>query len=389
MVNARKWFAISAVLLLLLVLTVALDNYNQEWKRYQRAYLHRVLAEQVQAQKGSLSLLDQLMVALNAEMNLQIRKVVTEAGRSADLCMTCHVNIGVPGFAQEPLKDLLETHKNLKIIQELPFDQVGCTACHGGNSLALRSEQAHHEMRTRFAQIFEESIEKLRSERWAERQRGIERIRWMTANDFGFVFNAPKEKREEAIARILAWWQLHKDTFLVEGFGERTSPFRTENPQAKVIDARTDVAITGEPLQFVGSATCVACHGHPEISDIYIPESSKRHVDLWFRPEFMTSHNIEEFRDHPFIDEEILKTMDVTCEACHGPGSEYTKLMEKAMALEAAGQSIEAAALLAKAKEMARANARQNISEHDPATGYSRVWAIFERLLEKALHQER
>ncbi|MFN4219189.1 MAG: hypothetical protein ACK4HB_07940, partial [Candidatus Bipolaricaulia bacterium] len=183
----------------------------------------------------------------------------------------------------------------------------------------------------------------------------------------------------------LAWWQLHKDTFLVEGFGERSSPFRTENPQAKAIESRTDISGAGEPLQFVGSATCVACHAHPEISDVYIPESSKRHVEIWFRPEFMTSKNIEEFKDHPFIDEQTLKTMDVTCEACHGPGSEYTKLMQKGMALEAAGQSVEAAALIGKAKEIARANARQNISEHDPATGYSRVWAIFERLIEKAL----
>lgn len=385
MENARKWFAVSAVLLLLLVFTIALANYNQEWKRYQRAYLIKVFTEKALAEKGSLSLLDQIAIAVSAEANLQIKKVVTEVGRSADLCMTCHINVGVPGFAQEPLKDLLETHKNLKIIEQLPFDQVGCTACHGGNSLALTSELAHHEMRSRFAQIFEESIEKLRSERWAERQQGIERIRWMTANDFGFVFNAPKEKREEAIARILAWWQLHKDTFLVEGFGERSSPFRTENPQAKVIEARTDVSIAGEPLQFVGSATCVACHGHPEISDAYIPESSKRHVELWFRPEFMTSTNIEAFKEHPFIDEQTLKTMDVTCEACHGPGSEYTKLMQKGMALEALGQSVEAAALIAKGKEIARANARTIISEHDPATGYSRVWAIFERLIEKAL----
>lgn len=383
--NARKWFAVSAVLLLLLVFIVALDNYNQEWKQYQRAYLTKVFTDKARAEKGSLSLLDQLMIAVNAETNLQIKKVVTEVGRSADVCMSCHANVGAPGFEREPLRDLLETHRNVSIISELPFDQIGCTACHGGNALALRAEPAHQEMRTRFAQIFEESIEKLRSERWAERQRGIERIRWMTANDFGFVFNAPTEKREEAIARILAWWQLHKDTFLVEGLGERSSPFRTENPQAKVIESRTDISLVGEPLQFVGSATCVACHGSPEISDVYIPESSKQHVERWFREEFMTSRNPEEYKDHPFIDQETLKTMDVTCEACHGPGSEYTKLMQKGMALEAAGQSIEAAALIGKAKEMARANARQNISEHDPATGYSRIWAIFERLLDKAL----
>jgi cytochrome c553 len=385
MVNARKWFAVSAVMLLVLVFIIVLGNYNQEWKLYQRAYLVHVLTEKAKAEKGSLSLLDQGMIAINAEMNLQIKKVVTEVGRSADLCMSCHANSGVSGFEQEPLKDLLETHKNVSVIQELSFDQIGCTACHGGDALALRAEPAHHEMRTRFVQIFEESIEKLHSVAWAERQRGIERIRWMTANDFGFLFNDPIEKREEAIQRIVAWWQLHKDTFLVEDFGERSSPFRTENPQTGVIKGRTDVSTTGEPLRFVGSATCVACHGYPEISDVYIPESSKVHVERWFREEFMTSTNAEEYTDHPFIDQETLKTMDVTCEACHGPGSEYTKLMQKGMALEAAGQSVEAAALIGKAKEIARANARQNIGEHDPATGYSRVWAIFERLLDKAL----
>lgn len=385
MLNARKWFAMSAVLLLLLVFIVALDNYNQEWKQYQRAYLTKIFTDTARAEKGSLSLLDQLMIAVNAETNLQIKKVVTEVGRSADLCMSCHANIGVSGFEREPLRDLLKTHNDVAIVQELPFDQIGCTACHGGNALALRAEPAHHEMRTRFAQIFEESIEKLRSGSWVERQRGIERIRWMTANDFGFLFNDPQEKRDDVIEKIVAWWQLHKDTFLVEGFGERSSPFRTENPQAKVIEQRTDVAVTGEPLQFVGSAACVACHGYPEISDVYIPESSKHHVERWFREEFMTSKNPEEYQDHPFIDQETLKTMDVTCEACHGPGSEYTKLMQKGMALEAAGQSVEAAALIGKAKEIARANARQNISEHDPATGYSRIWAIFERLIEKAL----
>ncbi|MFN4219079.1 MAG: hypothetical protein ACK4HB_07360, partial [Candidatus Bipolaricaulia bacterium] len=129
MENARKWFTVSAVLLLLLVFIVAFTNYNQEWKRYQRAYLTKVLMDKAQAEKGALSLFDRIAIAISAETNLQIKKVVTEVGRSADLCMTCHANVGAPGFTQEPLKDLLETHQNIKIIEQLPFDQVGCTAC--------------------------------------------------------------------------------------------------------------------------------------------------------------------------------------------------------------------------------------------------------------------
>lgn len=420
MANLRKWFAVSAVLLLLLVFVIALDTYNQEWKRYQRAFLVHVFTEKAKAEKGDLSLLDQVMIAVNAELSLGIKKVVTEVGRNADLCMTCHTNMGVEGFTQEPLKDLLESHAAMRVLNDLPLDQIGCTACHGGDPLALRAEVAHHEMRTRFGEIFEESLAKLSSERWAERQKGIERIRWMTANDFGFSFSAPREKREEAIARIVQWWEINKDTFITMDYGERSSPFRTENrPRKDFLAQRTDISPVGEPLSFVGSATCVACHGHPEISDVYIPESSKQHVERWFRKEFMTSTNPEAYLKHPAItllipdpkrrqelDEylrkwereggdldrakvaDLIDTMrrfDVTCEACHGPGSEYTKLMQRGMGLEAAGQSVEAAAFMSKAKEMARSNARRSISEHDPATGYSRIWAIFEHLIEKAL----
>lgn len=419
MANARKWFAISAVLLLLLVFIIAIDAYHQEWKRYQRAFLTHVMTEKAKVEKGSLSFLDQMMIAANVEINLGIKKTVTEVGRSADLCMTCHANTGVEGFAQEPLKDLLETHAAMKVLNDLPLDQIGCSACHGGDALALQSESAHHEMRTRFSEIFEESLEKLHSARWAERQRSIERIRWMTANDFGFSFSAPQEERAAAIQKIIQWWELNKDTFITMGYGERSSPFRTENPQRQLLAQRTDVTPVGEPLTFVGSATCVACHAHPEISDVYIPESSKEHVERWFRKEFMTSTNPEAYLTHPMItllikdprrrrelDEylrqweitgkplepakvedlvETMKRFDVTCEACHGPGSDYTKLMSRGMGLEAAGQSVEAAAFMGKAKEIARSNARRNISEHDPATGYSRIWTIFERLIEKAL----
>jgi hypothetical protein len=420
MTNLRKWFAISSVLLLLLIFVIALDTYNQEWKRYQRAFLVHVFTEKARAEKGELSLLDRFMVAVNAELSLGIRKVVTEVGRSADLCMTCHANMGIAGFTHNPLKDLLESHVAIKVLNDLPLDQVGCTACHGGDALALGAETAHHGMRTRFGEIFEESLAKLSSERWADRQKGIERIRWMTANDFGFRFSAPQERREEAIARIVQWWEINRDTFITMDYGERSSPFRTENLQREnFLAQRTDISPVGEPLSFVGSATCVACHAHPEISDVYIPESSKQHVERWFRKEFMTSTNPEAYLKHPAItlliedpqrrqelDEylrkwereggdldrtkvedlvETMKRFDVTCEACHGPGIEYTKLMQRGMGLEAAGQSIEAAAFMSKAKEIARSNARRSISEYDPATGYSRVWAIFEHLIERAL----
>ena len=434
----KKYFAFGSILFLLMLVVVGIDNYNREWKGYQRRYWIENLTQRAKEQKGAeLNVWERLLVLFKAEQNLQVARIVTEEWRGADLCMTCHIDVG----------KLMAQHSKL-VVEQLPFDQVGCTACHGGDPLALTVKGAHKGLRDQYEKIFEESLKKLNSELSMTRQKAIEQIRWMTGNDFGFSFSDPPEKRAQAMEGIKAWWELHKDIFITERFGKRTEPFTLKNPKEELVEKRTDVSLLGEELKFIGSATCIACHANPQISDVYIPESSKEHVERWFNENFMTSKNIEAFKDHPFIDEEILKTMDVTCEACHGPGSGFAPLMMKGLALqnqsdplklraqelrtqvqkirdqaqaleaqrkqkekeglkaeaeklkaeetklkseaakleeeatkldeEASRLSTEAASIIARAKEIARSNARKNIS--DP-----RIWRIFEKLIEEAI----
>ncbi|MFQ5795599.1 MAG: c-type cytochrome [Candidatus Bipolaricaulia bacterium] len=358
----RRYFAFSIVLLLLLFIAAGIDNYNQEWKRYQRDYLYQVK----EAQKGgSVSLGDRIQV----ERQLEIRKVVTEVGRTADFCMTCHLNID----------ELNAQHAAFNVdTARFPFDQVGCTACHGGQGLALEFERAHEELLDRKEEIFEVSIERLSSDRWRVRQEASELIRWMTGDDFGFSFDDPPEQRQEAIERTKAWWNVHKETFLVEGFGSfgsQEQPFISPNPIRDTIEADTSLSSLGANLRFVGSNTCLACHAHPEISEIYIPQSSKEHVERWMQSAFMTSTHPDLFAErHPFIDKQTANTLDVTCEACHGPGQQYVSMMQKGLALQSLGDEGAATEILGTAKEIATGNAHRNVN--DPA-----IWRIFEELI--------
>ena len=407
----RKYFAVASIVLLLAAMAVAVDSYNQEWRQWQRAFL----TELKRREKGTLSLWDRLEI--ERTIDLERVKVVTEPGRSVETCMACHTNVGVPGFEQDPLRDLLALHQNVTVVQEMPFDQIGCVACHGGDGLALTSERAHENMLSRYAEIFEEALAKLGSPKQMVRQKGIETIRWLTGDDFGFSFSAPPEAREEAIRRIETWWALHRDTFLAAGYGERESPFKTPNPQRQALLERPEVSPIGETLEFVGSNTCVACHTTPRPGGTsYIPPSNKEHVERWFRDELKTSTNPEIYLyNHPwlaevlanqFIDDpqrrkellslvdearrtgrwpepqqvqellDLMRSLDVTCEACHGPGGEYARMMMKGLAFEFEGRSEEAAQLIAEAAKRARENARRSVS--DP-----RIWRIIEQLLSR------
>src|SRR4030067_2390740 len=132
----RKYFSVASVLLLLAVVAIAIDDYNQEWRYWQRAYY----TELKQNEKGSLSLWDRIRIEL--QLGLNANKVVTESGRSADACMACHANQGGASFAENPLRDLNEIHNNVCVLTDIPFDQLGCTACHGGEPLALTRPRA-------------------------------------------------------------------------------------------------------------------------------------------------------------------------------------------------------------------------------------------------------
>lgn len=369
----RKAFAISSFLLLLMLGAIAINNYNREWKQYQRQYFYELEREK----QGDLSALDMLLV----EPKLGMIKVVTDPGRSADMCMTCHINAGSPGFDEQPLVDLQAVHSEY-ILNNYPFDQFGCTACHGGQPLALTTHHAHEALRDNVEAFLQEKIAELTAPDWIIRQKAIEKIRWMTGDDFGYAQNASPEKMEASIKRILDWWAQHRDTFFVEGFGDRESPFKTGNPLFEVVLEDTKLSPTGKPLEYVNNNSCIACHTSlysGRLQETVDNEGSQEaiqrvqeqldHIQLW---------GTIDLSDVTLSDEAFAKVAkNFTCQACHGPGEDYIKLMQKGYSLLLQGKGIESSDVLKKAGELARGNARHNLS--DP-----HVWELLQLLAAKS-----
>lgn len=408
----RRVFAVLSILVLLGFAAWAVDAYDTEWRRWQRAYFTELEARE----DGSVSPADRLSV--ENQINLNTSKIVTDDGRTADMCMACHVNQGVSGFEEPPLRDQNALHEEVFVLDEMPFGEVGCTACHGGESQALNSERAHEYMRDRYDDIYLESVEELRSPDQMTRQEGIERIRWMTGNDFGFVFSDPVEQREAAIERAMDWWRRHKDTFLIEDNGTRASPFVPDNPQSERIEELTHVTPRGEPLEFIGSRTCVSCHSNSNPNGApYIPDSNVAHVERWYQDAYKSSQNPETYLlNHPWLAEVLItqtvedpqrqdelialarearstgempepqqmdeitnqmESMDVSCEACHGPGSQYSRLMQKGLSMHYEGETSAASNLLQRAGMIGRSNARKNVQ--DP-----QIWSLISQLTQES-----
>ena len=108
----RKIFAVSSLVLLLAVAAIAIDNYNQEWRTWQRAYFTAIAEHE---NNGSVGLLDRIEIEML--LNINDYKVVINPDRSADTCMVCHVNLQNPEWAEgdelfehPPIKGLLNSH---------------------------------------------------------------------------------------------------------------------------------------------------------------------------------------------------------------------------------------------------------------------------------------
>ena len=127
----HKIFSISSVLLLVAAAWGAWNDYNRDWKKYQRRY-NDLVAQRLDPK---------LRQAVRPE-KLEVKQIVVNQLHRVDRCVTCHVAYDNPAFSkdQEPLRQ-----HTTSILKSHPVEKYGCTICHGGQGTATTYEGAAHE----------------------------------------------------------------------------------------------------------------------------------------------------------------------------------------------------------------------------------------------------
>ena len=138
-------FALLVIALLVTLGLILLKEANPEWKRHQKAFFReetkKVKAALARADGTQRSILQKRLRYLERP-RYGIRQILLNDGNRADRCTTCHLD----------LKRLEKKHPQ---IERFPFEEYGCTVCHGGVGRATESSRAHSTLRIPRRPLFE------------------------------------------------------------------------------------------------------------------------------------------------------------------------------------------------------------------------------------------
>lgn len=122
----------SLTFLAFLLLAAFEENFTAEWREHQAAYAARLATLADAAGRPS------------AAYPLEVRQVYLEGLNKVDRCVTCHVAIDDPRFAEAAQP--LATHPG-DLLKHHPADKFGCTICHQGQGRATVKADAHGQVR--------------------------------------------------------------------------------------------------------------------------------------------------------------------------------------------------------------------------------------------------
>lgn len=130
----KKLFTPLCLLALGVVLLAVWLDRDREWKDYQETYYEMAAALSEDPDKRHQIL----------ETPLEIKQIQTRVDGRADRCVTCHMGVDNPNFAD--VDQPYTTHPKQESFRKMlhhSLDDFGCTFCHDGQGLATSKDAAH------------------------------------------------------------------------------------------------------------------------------------------------------------------------------------------------------------------------------------------------------
>lgn len=123
------WLVAMSLAFFVLVAWALWLDYRQEWRPLQ-AQFHYTLEKYAGVDKA-------------AAFTPGIKQIWIPKIHVVDRCVTCHLGYEWGSVLPANLAEPLTPHPNLPFMDKHPFQQFGCTPCHGGQGWATNAEAAH------------------------------------------------------------------------------------------------------------------------------------------------------------------------------------------------------------------------------------------------------
>lgn len=145
-----KLFALLSLALLIVCGWVVWDDYNQQWKKYQRQYFD-MLAKMEQGKVWDVwsdNRTEGFWPSLRVfGYPYEIKQIIIEDLGRVDRCVTCHLSYDDPRFSGEgffpyKVEHPLKTHPD---VSPHRLEEMGCTICHQGQGRGTTVRGAGHE----------------------------------------------------------------------------------------------------------------------------------------------------------------------------------------------------------------------------------------------------
>ena len=130
-------FALLVISLLVILGLILRKEANPEWLNYQKAYFReetqKIRRALTHADEAERTILKKRLRYLERP-RYRIRQIILRDDNRVDRCITCHLD----------LKQLEKKHSQ---VERFPFEEYGCTVCHGGVGRATELSRAHSSLR--------------------------------------------------------------------------------------------------------------------------------------------------------------------------------------------------------------------------------------------------